>query len=269
MRPAPVPSVLDRALRLLAAFDHDHVVLSLAQLADRAGLPQSTAHRHAAELVSWGALDRAPGGGYQIGLRLVEVAALCPRGPGLREVALPYLEDLYEATHQNVQLAVRDGTEIVYVEFLAARTAVAVRTRVGGRWPMHATGVGLAILAYSPAEIQEQVLSAPLAVFTPRTMRTAGQVRRALAEVRRTGVAISDGQVTQDGYSVAAPVFGRGGVAAAVSVVVPASDARRQSWVPAVRVAAHGISRELAGSHATITVPGQAAVSAPGSSRSS
>ncbi len=262
-------SVLLRGLSLLEAFGDGHLVLSLAQVAERAGLPQSTAHRYLVDLVAWGGLDRVPGG-YQIGLRLVEVAAFCPRGHGLRQVALPYLEDLYEATHQNVQLAVRDGLEIVYVEFLAARNAVAVRTRVGGRWPLPATGVGLALLAHAPAEIIETVLAAPLTGYTAKTMTSPDQVRRALAEARRTGVAVSDGQVTLDGYSVAAPVFDhRGEAVAAISVVVPADDTRRSAWAPAVRMAAHGISRELGGRRRPPTAPAPVVPTGPASSRSS
>src|SRR6266567_2456758 len=125
------PSVLARALSVLAAFDRDNLVLKLSELAAATDLPQTTVYRYVTELVRWGALDRVAGG-YQVGLRMVEIAALCPRGQPLREVALPYLEDLYEATHQNVQLAVRDGGDVVYVEFLSARNAVAVHTRVGG-----------------------------------------------------------------------------------------------------------------------------------------
>lgn len=242
------PSVLARALSVLAAFDRDNLVLKLSELAAATDLPQTTVYRHVTELVRWGALDRAPGGGYQIGLRMVEVAALCPRGQPLREVALPFLEDLYEATHQNVQLAVRDGGDVVYVEFLSARNAVAVHTRVGGRWPLHATGVGLAILAYSPDEVVQEVLAGPLKAFTDKTIRTPAQLRRALADARRSGVAISDGQVTIDGYSVAAPIFGADGqIVAAVSIVVPGDDEHRWAWAPAVRTAAHGISRQLGG----------------------
>lgn len=245
---AATSSVLARALVVLEAFDSSHLVLKLSELAERTGLPQTTVYRHVVDLVRWGALDRAPGGGYQIGLRMVAIASYCPRSRPLRDVALPFMEDLYEATHQNVQLAVPDGTDVVYVEFLAAREAVFVRTEVGARWPMHATGVGLAILAYSPAQVVAEILARPFAEFTPRTISTPDQLRRALAEVRRTGVAISEGQVTLEGYSVAAPIFSAGGeVVAAVSIVVPVSDSRRAAWAPAVRTAANGISRQLGG----------------------
>ena len=99
-------------------------------------------------LTEWGALERDEAGVYHVGLRLWEVAALAPRGLALRQIALPYLEDLYEATHENVQLAVRDGGEVVYIEWISGRSAVGCASGSGARWPLHATGVGLALLAH-------------------------------------------------------------------------------------------------------------------------
>lgn len=94
------------------------------------------------QLVTWGALERSDDGTYRIGLRLWELSALAPRGPGIRERAIPYVEDLREVTQANVQLAVRDGAEVVFVEHIAGTSAVPVFTRVGGRLPTTATGVG-------------------------------------------------------------------------------------------------------------------------------
>ena len=137
-------SVPAKLLAIVDAFAHERAAFTVTELARRAGLPLTTTHRLVGELEQWGGLERGPDRRYRIGLRFVEVAALCPRGPGLRDVALPIMEDLYEACHQNVQLAVRAGTEGVYVERIAGRQAVPVLTKVGARWPLHATGVGLA-----------------------------------------------------------------------------------------------------------------------------
>ncbi|WP_221357468.1 IclR family transcriptional regulator [Streptomyces beigongshangae] len=243
MAPRSAPG---RLLAVLAAFDHEHPALSLTDIGRRAGLPLSTAHRLVAVLTDWGALERDADGIYHVGLRLWETAALAPRGLALRQAALPYLEDLYEATHENVQLAVRDGAEVVYTEWLSGRSAVGVRIRVGARWPLHATGVGLALLAHCEPAFQEAYCAGPLAAFTPYTLTDPAALRRALAEVRRTGAAVSDRQITDDALSVAAPVRGAGGtVVAAVSVVVPERGARTTALVPAVRLAARGISRAL------------------------
>ncbi len=239
-------SVPAKLLAIVDTFTREHSAHTITDVARRTGLPLSTTHRLVAELERWGGLERGADRRYRVGLRFVEVAALCPRGPELRDVALPIMEDLYEACHQNVQLAVRDGTEGVYVERIAGRQAVPVLTKVGARWPLHATGVGLALLAYAPPGVQDEVLAAPLRTFTPFTIADPVRLRRVLAEVRRCRHAVSDRQITDDAYSVAAPVFGADGECiAALSVVVPADDPDRVAWAPAVRAAARGISRQL------------------------
>ncbi|NJC86180.1 IclR family transcriptional regulator [Planosporangium mesophilum] len=239
-------SVTGRVLAVLESFSADRTHLSLSDISRRTGLPLATAHRLVGELAAWGALERDDQGRYRVGLRLWEVAALAPRGLGLRELALPFLEDLYEATHENVQLAVLDGAEVVYVERISGRHAVGVLSRVGGRWPAHATGVGLVLLAHAPTEVQESFLTSPLAAFTRKTIVDPARLRRVLAEVRRTGVAVSDGQVTLDAVSVAAPVRGPAGqVVAALSIVVRAGTIEPPTLVPAVLTAARGISRAI------------------------
>jgi DNA-binding IclR family transcriptional regulator len=244
--PTTARSAPDRLLSVLAAFDHAHPALSLTDISRRAGLSLTTAHRLVGALTRWGALERDESGAYHVGLRLWEVAALAPRGLALRQVALPYLEDLYEATHENVQLAVRDGHDVVYIEWLSGRSAVGVRIRVGARWPLHVTGVGLALLAHGDPQLQEAYCAAPLASYTDHTITEPARLRRVLAEVRRTDVAVSNRQVTDDALSVAAPVRGPGGtVVAAVSVVVPHADAQVPALIPTVRLAARGISRAL------------------------
>ncbi|WP_063829477.1 IclR family transcriptional regulator [Streptomyces violens] len=239
-------TVTGRALRVLEAFTSAHPVLCLTDISRYSGLPLTTTHRLVKELTCWGALEREESGGYRIGLRLWETAALAPRGLGLRELALPYLADLNQFTRENVQLAVREDLSVVYVERLAGRGAVPVLTRVGGRFSLPPTGVGLVLLAHAPAAMQEQVLSQPLTRYTEKTLCSPAQVRRVLAEVRQTGVAVSDRQITMDSMSVAAPVYGPGGgVVAAVSIVAHADTAHAHVLIPPVQVAARGISRAL------------------------
>jgi DNA-binding IclR family transcriptional regulator len=229
---------------VLDAFSRDRPALTLSQIARAVGLPVSTTHRLVAELSAWGGLERDTDGRYRIGLRMFEIGALAPRGLGLREAALPFMEDLYEVTHENVQLAVRDQDEVVFVERFAARDAVSVLTRVGGRFAMPPTGVGLVLLAHAPVEVQERILAGPLARYTEHTITDPRRLRRVLADVRRTGVAVSDRQVTDDAVSVAAPIVAAGQVVAAISVVVRGSSAAAvRGFTSTVRAAARGISR--------------------------
>ena len=250
LRAGPLPprrTAGGKLLAVLDAFTRERPALTLSEIARAVGVPLSTAHRLVAELCAWGGVERDEDGRYRVGLRVWELGALAPRGLGLREAALPFMEDLYEVTHENVQLAVRDGAELVFVERIAGRSAVGVLTRVGGRFALPPTGVGLVLLAHAPVEVQEEVLARPLVGYTRHTITDRGQLRRVLAEVRRSGVAISDRQVTGDAVSVAAPVEVRGSVVAALSIVVRGSSPSAvRPYIPGVRAAARGIGRTLA-----------------------
>lgn len=246
-RGAATGPVVARALRLLAAFSDDRPTMTLSELARRAEVPLSTAHRLVAELEAWGAVERDGAGRYQVGLRLFEVGALAPRGPGLRERALPYLEDLCQVTRENVQLAVREDEEVVYVERLAGTRAVRVLTRVGGRFALTATGVGLVLLAHAPADVIERVLTGPFPRHTPWTLADPARIREALSAVRSRGYAVSDRQVTEDALSVAAPVRDASGeVVAALSVVAHRGTPPVSVLAPLVRTSASGVSHALA-----------------------
>ncbi|BBH70203.1 IclR family transcriptional regulator [Actinoplanes sp. OR16] len=249
-RPQPRPvtgPVLGRALRIFEAFGPQHTSLTLTELARRADLPLSTVHRLAAELLAWGALERDGTGRYRVGLRLWEVAALAPRGQGLRERALPYLEDLSQVTHENVQLAVREGSELVFVERIAGSHAVPVHTRVGGRFALSATGVGLVLLAHAPQQVQQEILSSPITRFTAHTITDPQILLRTLADVRANGFAVSDRQVTEDAISVAAPIRDRHqSVIAAVSLVVRYGSFSPHALTPLVRSSARAIARAIA-----------------------
>jgi DNA-binding IclR family transcriptional regulator len=244
--PRPPISVTARVLSILEAFTEENRQHTLSELSRQTGLPLTTTHRLVGELVAWGALERDFDGHYRIGLRLWEVASLTPRSVGLRQSALPFLEDLYEATHQHAQLAVLDADEVLYLERISGREAVHVLSRVGGRLPTHATAVGLVLLAHASPEAQERALARPLKRYTAKTIDSAATLRRVLADVRRDGYAISDGQIELVALSVAAPVHGPDdSVVAALSVVVPARGTDPRALVPVVRAAARGISRVL------------------------
>jgi DNA-binding IclR family transcriptional regulator len=235
-----------RTLAVLAAFGPEHPSLSLSEISRRTGLSLTTTHRLVGELREWGALERAADGRYGIGLRLLELGSLAPQGLLLRELALPYLDDLHHATRANVHLAVRDGHDVVYVESLRARGAVQVLSRLGGRWPLHATGTGQVLLAYASPEIQQEVVASPLRRFTANTVTDVEELRRTLAEVRRTGVAIAENQLTAEALALAVPVRGPADeVIAALGVTVQRAAVKAHALIPVMAATARGISRAL------------------------
>ncbi|WP_245783153.1 MULTISPECIES: IclR family transcriptional regulator [Amycolatopsis] len=234
-----------RVLAVLGAFGPRHRTLTLSDIARRANLTLPTAHRLIRELVAWGGLERDEDGRYSVGLRLLELAALAPRGLQLREAAFPYLDNLHETTRGNVHLGVRDGREVVYVETLRSRKPVS--SRVGDRWPMHATGTGLVLLAHAEPELQAEVLRSPLERFTPLTITDPAELRRQLARIRQTGVAVARGQITVDDMVVAVPVVGVDGhVTAAISVVVETARARPRALARILMETSRSLSRTLA-----------------------
>ncbi len=242
---SPGASVTSRALALLGAFDETHRRLSLTELAERAALPVPTAHRLVAELVDWGALSRADDGRYVVGRRVWDLGLLAPVQTGLRQLASPYLHDLYGATLATVHLAVRDELEVLYVDRLAGHASVPVVSQVGSRLPIHATGVGKVLLAHAPQDVQARVLGARLARLTAYTVTQPGSLRRQLARVLRDDYATTSEEMSLGACSVAVPVRRDHEVVAALGIVLPRLGKDRPRLVAALQVAARGIGRTL------------------------
>lgn len=238
-------SVASRTLALVGAFDSRHRRLTLTEMARRAQIPVPTAHRLVAELEEWGALTRQNTGEYVIGKRLWDVGLLAPAQTDLRELASPFLHDLYGATLATVHLAVRENLQALYLDRLAGHASVAVVSRVGSRLPLHATGVGKVLLANAPQDVRRAVL-ADLARITPRTVTHVGLMNSQLSRVRREGYATTFEEMTPGACSAAVPIADGDAVVAALGIVVPTLKRNRVQLVAALQVAAQGISRVLA-----------------------
>jgi DNA-binding IclR family transcriptional regulator len=237
-------SVASRLLRVLDAFSVARPELSLADISRTTGLPPATLHRLLRELTDHGAIQRTSTGRYAVGLRLWEIGRLAPTVSRLDEVAIPYLEDLYEATHGAVHLAVPMGAEALYLAAINGHQPVQPLLLAGARVPLETPGIGRVLLAYAPTEVLAQVLEG--------NGGSTYRIRQDLVQIRRCGVA-----VTSDGnrlFSAAAPLVDpHGTVIAAVSVAVRIpGDPPLLSRL--VRRAAVGISREL-GASTDVTVP--------------
>ena len=240
-------SLLARAAAIVGAFDDRDPVLSLGELSRRTGLAKSTVHRITGELVTLRVLERQESGpsgeGYRLGMWLFERGELVPQHRSLSQAALPVMEDLREATRQRIHLAVLDGVDVVYVEILGTG-GLEVPSRTGGRLPAHATGVGKAILAYSPAATVQARIDAGLPRLTPRTICTSGGLVRELRKIRSIGMALDLEEATPGVSCVAAPVFGADHkVAAGLSATGATGSVDPGTLGPAERPAAFTLSR--------------------------
>ena len=244
-RGADERSVADKLFAIADAFS-GREDLSLSEIAARAGLPLSTAHRLVGEWVEWGGLVRGDDGRYRLGLKLWRLGVRQPTARRLRRAALPYLEDLLESTREHVHLAVRDGLGAIYLERLSGRDAVPVISEVGSRLPLHATGVGLVLLAHAGDDVLQEVLASHPRKYLPNTLTEERELRIRLAEIRSTGISQAVEELTRGAFSVAAPVRDASGeVVAAVSIIAHVDRRDEPQFALGVRMAARGTSTAL------------------------
>lgn len=240
-------SVLGKVMVVLHAFGPEDHTLSLAELVRRTGLSKSTVHRLLADLVSVRLLDRDATGGYRLGGHLFELGMRASVERRLQEVAVPFLQDLYERTHETVHLGVLEGTEVVYVSKIGGHRQAATPSRVGGRMPLHCTAIGKVLLAHTGDDLLRAVVAAGLARRTPRTVTGPGLLRAQLERVVEAGVAFEHEESAVGLVCVAAPVLAADDTpVAAVSVSGPVTRFHPEAHVAPVRAAAAGIAATLA-----------------------
>lgn len=230
---------------MLDAFDTGHRRLTMSAIARRAGLPLTTTHRLVHELERHGALDRGADGGYEVGSRIWRLGILASVHADLREVALPYMEDVYELTNAAIQIAVLDGLRCLIVDRIAGSRTMSVMSKPGSRLPLHATGVGKVLLAFGGDELQGAVLGS-LDRFTEQTITDAGQLRAQLRVIASQGFAETHEELAKGATSLAVPLRGHDGmVIAAMGMITPSSSAELAKLVPIMQVTAAALSRKL------------------------
>ena len=250
-------SVMERVVRIVEVFRADRPVLGVSEISRITGLHVATVSRHVDALVTAGWLRRDEQRRVSPGVRLWEVASRSSAVTGLREAAMPVMEDLRASFPHHVQLGVREDRDVLFVERLSAARTIASFTRVAGRLPLHASSTGLVLLAFAPSTVQDAVLDGPLPSFTARTITDPAQLRRVLAQVRATGHVVCPGHIATGACSVGVPVRApAGAVVAGLSLVMP-DDGTVNRCVPELQAAGLAIGRALnpAGSRSGVNHP--------------
>ena len=245
----PGRSVTSKIVAILLTF-RDGNEHSLTEIARLTCLPVSTAHRLVTELAGWGVLERTDESMFQIGMRIKAIGSRRSYMPTIVESARRVLEDLVTAARTGARLGILTGTDVAYIEKRCDHSPVTTFAHTS-RLPAHATALGKALLAFSPAEMLNRVIVNGLKCYTPNTVTDPDRLRQCLASIRLTRVAVSRWELEPGVSGVAVPVFGSGGMAvAALELTVPnlRTDLRTASSV--LTIAARGLSRELAtGTH--------------------
>ncbi|RBP62770.1 IclR family transcriptional regulator [Brevibacterium sanguinis] len=241
-------SMIDRLVRVLAAFDPDHPSLTTEELSERARLPKSTAYRLIGDMMRHNLLQRDPGGRLRIGVGMWELANRASDAVDLASVARPHMMAVHGFVGENTQLGILREREVLFIERMSTPTAVIHRSKVAGRLPAHASSCGLVLLAHAPKHVREGYLRGDLASLTPNTTTDPARLRRMLATIRTHHFAETVGHIDEGTSGIAVPVFGSDGMAiAALGVVV---DAEHNVGVPAImsalRTASARITHDLA-----------------------
>jgi DNA-binding IclR family transcriptional regulator len=242
----PGRSSVSRAFAILRACQHSAAPVTLSEVARHSGIPVATAYRLSRELIAEGALERNDDGTLQIGIGLWELGSAAPRQRDLRRTARPVMRWLAGSTRTIAQLAVASRHQAVCVEKIPGPRAVANVTEVAGALPLHSTGVGKVILAFSQdPEVRAILDAAWLRRYTDKTITLPGLLASEVAAVRTARIGYSRGELTAGTASAAAPVFDAdGGLVAALGVLAPEED-QVDRLGPEVRRAADAISRHL------------------------
>jgi DNA-binding IclR family transcriptional regulator len=218
--------------------------LTVTEIAQVANLPLSTTHRLVHELAAWGVLHRGDHARFEVVQQPLS-GGCGDCGPDLRALVAPTVVDLSAVTRNDIRLGLLDGLRVSYVEKTHGSQPLSMFSDAA-TLPPHATALGKALLAFSPAETVDHVVRHGLRSYTSSTVTTAAGLRRSLNVTRLRGMAVVNGELLPHHCAVAVPVFGPGGEAvAALEVRLRAGPAELACVVPALRVAASGLSREL------------------------
>jgi IclR family pca regulon transcriptional regulator len=260
---------LARGLDVIRAFQPGQPVMSLAAVADAAGLARPTARRILLTLEQLGYVRAAAGGGFELTPRVLGLGMSYVLSRNLWEVARPHMERLVARTHESSSIAQLDGSDIVYVARVAVPKIIALAVTIGTRFPAMPTSLGKVLLAALPADAAEHVLAEPSrSGITPRWQPDAAERAAELRAVRASGWSLTDEQLAAGIRSVAAPLRdGDGRVIAALNVTVHAAetpvDILTGDYLPLLLQTAGAISADWAGCQAAPQVTLTAGAPAP------
>ena len=248
-RPQPV-GVLTKALKIIETLRNSQGGLALKDIARQTGVNKSTAYRFLSHLEREGYLSRDQDGTYTIGLKLIQMTPGSHREGDLRDAARPVLRELLAATGESVNLAVRDNSDVLYLEVLESPHAFRLVSTIGSRRPIHSTALGKSLAAFLPADQSKSILQAiQFQPLTSHTITNLAEFMQELEVVRAQMYSLDNEENLLGARCVGAPVLNQNGESvAAVSVSGPISRITHEKvniFAAAVKDAAEKIATRL------------------------
>ncbi|RCS59854.1 IclR family transcriptional regulator [Parvibium lacunae] len=239
--------VLERTFALLDILAQHSEAVSLKTLSQATQLHPSTAHRILNDLVIGRFVDRADTGTYRLGMRLLELGNLVKARMNVRDIALEPMRNLHRATGQTINLSVRQGDEIVYIErAYSERSGMQVVRAIGGRAPLHLTSTGkLFLAADDPKQVRAYATRTGLAGHTRNSITQFAQLERELSNALHDGFAKDNEELELGVCCIAAPIRDDNNkLVAGLSISAPA-ERMQEEWLAALAETADLISSGL------------------------
>lgn len=238
--------VIDRSAQLLDAIAACEGPATLKILAAETGLHPSTAFRILAALGGVGLVERDASGHYVLGRKILQLAGHVQRGVDIRQEALPLMQSLRDQVGETVNLTVREGDQVVYIERVTPQRMMRVEQVIGSRAPLHVTAVGKLMLAeLGEAFLKAYVKRTGLPAFTDHTLHTLAALREEVQRAERNGYALDNEEAEEGVGCIGVLIRDRSGtVVAGLSVSAPI-ERRRDAWIALVRQAGEEISARL------------------------
>ncbi len=238
--------VIDRAAALLDAIARYPEPVSLKILSAETGLHSSTAHRILGSLIDNRFVERDPAGRYRLGMRLLQLGVRLHRNIDLRSIALPYMEKLRDKLNESVNLTIREGDVVVYIEKATPSRMMHVQQIIGSRAPLHVTAVGKMMLGVGgEGEIQSYAHRTNLPAYTRNTLSTLPALQQDCDAAVRRGYSLDNEEAEIDVGCIGVLIYdSTGSVAAGLSVSAPI-ERRKMEWTKDVQEAGQAISAQL------------------------
>ncbi len=243
----PSVQVLERMFTLLDVLASREEAVSLKELSEITGLHPSTTHRILNDLTIGRLVERPESGSYRLGMRLLELGNLVKARINVREAALLPMRRLHLTTQQAINLSMRQGDEIVYVErSFSERSGMQVVRAIGGHAPLHLTSTGkLFLAADEPERVRAYAMRTGLAGNTKNSITNLAVLERELSKTRQYGIARDNEELELGVRCMAAGIYDdQGRLVAGLSVSAPA-DRLEESWITKLQATAGEISSAL------------------------
>lgn len=236
---------LGRAIDILFVLAESRTTLTVSDIAEKVSIPESTAYRFIQTLIKNGFVERKGRGRIALGLRIFDLARSLSSQieRELLTIARPVMEDLTNRTNETTVLFIRSGSKAICIEHVTSRRLIRMSIENGRVLPLHSGASGKTLLAFE----NDKVISELVAGLDADSKNS--QLLEELSEIRRSGYCVTLGEVDNDAFAIAAPIFDtQHRIAASLSVAGPIqrlNEDNTDSIIKALRAAAAQISQKM------------------------